>query len=126
MNTELKMALEILEKEKDISQEVMLDAIENSLITACKGHFGKDTDNFRVEIDRETYDFHVYCEKTVVEEVENDVTQISLADAKMRDSKYELGDVVREEVKSKEFGRITTQNARNVILQKIRDRKSVV
>ena len=52
MNTELKMALDILEKEKDISKEVMLDAIENSLITACKGHFGKDTDNFRVTIDR--------------------------------------------------------------------------
>lgn len=91
MNTELKMALDILEKEKDISKEVMLDAIENSLITACKGHFGKDTDNFRVTIDRETFDFHVYVEKTVVEEPENDVTEISLAAAKLIDSKYELG-----------------------------------
>ncbi len=121
MNSELKMALETLEKEKDISKEVMLEAIENSLITACKGHFGKDTDNFRVEIDRETYDFHVYVDKIVVEQVENDVTEISLADAKLKDSKYELGDTVSEEVKSKEFGRITTQNARNVILQKIRE-----
>ncbi len=121
MNSELKMALEILEKEKDISKEVMLEAIENSLITACKGHFGKDTDNFRVEIDRETYDFHVYVDKIVVEQPENDVTEISLADAKLKNSKYELGDTVSEEVKSKEFGRITTQNARNVILQKIRE-----
>ena len=121
MNSELKMALETLEKEKDISKEVMLEAIENSLITACKGHFGKDTDNFRVEIDRETYDFHVYVDKIVVEQVENDVTEISLADAKLKNSKYELGDTVSEEVKSKEFGRITTQNARNVILQKIRE-----
>ena len=121
MNRELKMALETLEKEKDISKEVMLEAIENSLITACKGHFGKDTDNFRVEIDRETYDFHVYVDKIVVEQVENDVTEISLADAKLKNSKYELGDTVSEEVKSKEFGRITTQNARNVILQKIRE-----
>ena len=91
------------------------------MITACKGHFGKDTDNFRVEIDRETYDFHVYVDKIVVEQVENDVTEISLADAKLKNSKYELGDTVSEEVKSKEFGRITTQNARNVILQKIRE-----
>ncbi len=120
------MALDILEKEKDISKEVMLDAIENSLITACKGHFGKDTDNFRVTIDRETFDFHVYVEKTVVEEPENDVTEISLAAAKLIDSKYELGDIVQEEVKSREFGRITTQNARNVILQKIREEERKV
>ena len=121
MNTELKMALDILEKEKDISKDVMLEAIENSLITACKGHFGKDTDNFRVTIDKETCDFHVYVEKTVVEEPENDVTEISLAAAKLLNSSYELGDIVQEEVKSREFGRITTQNARNVILQKIRE-----
>ena len=126
MNNELKMALETLEKEKDISREIMLEAIENSLITACKGHFGRDTDNFRVEIDRNTYDFHVYVDKTVVEEPDNDVTEISLAEAKMIDSKYELGDVVSEEIKSKEFGRITTQNARNVILQKIREEERKV
>lgn len=126
MNSELKMALETLEKEKDINKDVMLEAIENSLITACKAHFGKDTDNFRVEIDRETYDFHVYVDKTVVEQVENDVTEIGLADAKLINSKYELGDTVSEEVKSKEFGRITTQNARNVILQKIREEERKV
>ena len=126
MNTELKMALDILEKEKDISKDVMLEAIENSLITACKGHFGKDTDNFRVTIDKETCDFHVYVEKTVVEEPENDVTEISLAAAKLLNSSYELGDIVQEEVKSREFGRITTQNARNVILQKIREEERKV
>ena len=125
MNTELKMALETLEKEKDISKEVMLEAIENSLITACQRHFGRDTENFRVEIDRDTYDFHVYVDKTVVEQVE-DVTEISLAEAKLMDSKYELGDIVSEEIKSKEFGRITTQNARNVILQKIREEERKV
>ena len=121
MNTELKTALEILEKEKDISKDVMLDAIENSLITACQSHFGKEKENFRVEINRDTCDFHVYAEKTVVEQVEDPDTQISLAEAKLLDKKYELGDIVREEIKSKEFGRITTQNARNVILQKIRE-----
>ena len=126
MNTELKTALEILEKEKDISKDVMLDAIENSLITACQSHFGKEKENFRVEINRDTCDFHVYAEKTVVEQVEDPDTQISLAEAKLLDKKYELGDIVREEIKSKEFGRITTQNARNVILQKIREEERKV
>ena len=126
MNTELKTALEILEKEKDISKDVMLDAIENSLITACQRHFGKEKENFRVEINRDTCDFHVYAEKTVVEQVEDPDTQISLAEAKLLDKKYELGDIVREEIKSKEFGRITTQNARNVILQKIREEERKV
>ena len=126
MNTELKTALEILEKEKDISKDVMLDAIENSLITACQSHFGKEKENFRVEINRDTCDFHVYAEKTVVEQVEDPDTQISLAEAKLLDKKCELGDIVREEIKSKEFGRITTQNARNVILQKIREEERKV
>ena len=126
MNTELKTALEILEKEKDISKDVMLDAIENSLITACQSHFGKEKENFHVEINRDTCDFHVYAEKTVVEQVEDPDTQISLAEAKLLDKKYELGDIVREEIKSKEFGRITTQNARNVILQKIREEERKV
>ena len=126
MNTELKTALEILEKEKDISKDVMLDAIENSLITACQSHFGKEKENFRVEINRDTCDFHVYAEKTVVEQVEDPDTQISLAEAKLLDKKYELGDIVRVEIKSKEFGRITTQNARNVILQKIREEERKV
>ena len=126
MNTELKTALEILEKEKDISKDVMLDAIENSLITACQRHVGKEKEYFRVEINRDTCDFHVYAEKTVVEQVEDPDTQISLAEAKLLDKKYELGDIVREEIKSKEFGRITTQNARNVILQKIREEERKV
>ena len=104
----------------------MLDAIENSLITACQSHFGKEKENFRVEINRDTCDFHVYAEKTVVEQVEDPDTQISLAEAKLLDKKYELGDIVREEIKSKEFGRITTQNARNVILQKIREEERKV
>ncbi|MCD8197702.1 MAG: transcription termination factor NusA [Lachnospiraceae bacterium] len=126
MNTELKMALDLLEKEKDISREVILEAIESSLVAACKAHFGKDSagherENFRAEVDRETCDFHVYEELAVVEEVENEETEISLVDAKMIDSAYEVGDVVSREVQSKDFGRITTQNARNVILQKIRE-----
>ena len=120
MNTELLEALNILEKEKNISKDTLLEAIEQSLIQACKGHFGK-ADNIKVSINPETCDFSVRAEKEVVETVEDDVLQISLANAKMVDSKYDLGDIVNVEIKSKEFGRIATQNAKNVILQKIRE-----
>ena len=120
MNNEFFEALTILEQEKNISKETLLEAIENSLLTACKNHFGK-ADNIKVNIDPETCEFHVLAEKTVVEKVEDDVTEISLANARMIDSEYNLGDVVNVEVKSKEFGRIATQNAKNVILQKIRE-----
>lgn len=125
MNNELLEALNILEKEKDISKETLLEAIENSLLTACKNHFGK-SDNIKVDMNPETCEYHVYAEKTVVEEVEDDVTQISVGNAKMIDSKYEVGDIVNIEVKSKEFGRIATQNAKNVILQKIREEERKV
>lgn len=126
MNKELIEALNILEKEKDISKDTLLEAIENSLLTACKNHFGK-ADNVKVTINRESGDFKVIAEKTVVEEVEDEVTEISLVNAKLKDPRYELGDVVNVEIKSKEFGRIATQNAKNVILQKIREeeRKSL-
>ena len=125
MNTELLEALTILEKEKEISKEVMLDAIENSLINACKNHFGK-ADNIKVIMNRETCEYSLYAEKTVVEEVEDDVMEISLAEAKMKDSKFELGDIVQIPIESKSFGRIATQNAKSLILQKIREEERKV
>ena len=120
MNTELIESLEILEKEKNISKETLLEAIEQSLLQACKNHFGK-SDNVKVVINPDTGDFRVTADKEVVENVEDPVLQISLADAKEMDSRYEIGDIVPVEIKSKEFGRIATQNAKNVILQKIRE-----
>ncbi len=125
MNKELMEALEILEKEKNISKATMLEAIENSLITACKNHFGR-ADNIRVNIDPDTGDFSVFADKEVVEQAEEPAVQISLADARMIDPKYELGDVVQIPVESKSFGRIATQNAKNVILQKIREEERKV
>lgn len=125
MNKELMEALDMLEKEKEISKETLFDAIENSLLTACKNHFGK-ADNIKVEIDRETCDFLCYAEKEVVEEVEDDCLQISLEDAQEISHKAQLGDILHVEIKSKEFGRIATQNAKNVILQKIREEERSV
>ena len=125
MNTELLEALTILEKEKNISKEVLMEAIEQSLIQACKNHFGK-ADNVHVTIDHETCEFSVYADKTVVEVVEDPVMEISLSNAKMMDSKYELGDIVQVPIQSKQFGRIATQNAKNVILQKIHEEERKV
>ncbi len=125
MNTELLEALTILEKEKDISKETLLDAIENSLLNACKNHFGK-ADNVRVIMDRQTCDYRLYAEKEVVEDVEDPIEQISLEDARNMDGKYELGDIVQIPIESKSFGRIATQNAKNLILQKIREEERKV
>lgn len=125
MNTELLEALNILEEEKDISKETLLDAIENSLLNACKNHFGK-ADNIKLIMDRTTCDYQLFAEKTVVEEVEDKLEQISLEDAKEIDSQYELGDIVQIPIESKSFGRIATQNAKNLILQKIREEERKV
>lgn len=123
MNKELMEALDILEKEKEISKETLFESIENSLYTACEKHFGR-ADNIKVEIDRETCDFLCYAEKEVVEtadDVEDDLLQISLEDAQKIKATAKVGDIVHVEIKSKEFGRIATQNAKSVILQKIRE-----
>ena len=128
MNKELVEALNALEKEKEISKETLFEAIENSLITACKNHFGK-ADNVKVEINRETGDFLCYAEKEVVataEEVEDDLLQIHIDDAVKVSKKAKVGDILKVEIKSKEFGRIATQNAKNVILQKIREEERSV
>ncbi len=120
MNRELMEALNALEKEKDISKDTLIEAIENSLLTACKSHFGK-ADNVKVTINKETGDYKVYAEKTVVEEVTDPCTELNEAQAKLISAKYGIGDTVNVEIKSKEFGRISAQIAKNVILQKIRE-----
>lgn len=128
MNKELMEALDILEKEKEISKETLFEAIENSLLTACKNHFGK-ADNITVQIDRDTCDFLVYATKEIVaapEDVEDSVTQICIDDAIKIYKDAIIGDTVNVEIKSKEFGRIATQNAKNVILQKIREEERSV
>ena len=125
MNTELLEALNILEKEKEISKETLLDAIENSLLNACKNHFGK-ADNIKVIMDHDTCDYQLFAEKTVVETVEDPLEQISLDEASLLDGHYDLGDIVRVPIESNSFGRIATQNAKNLILQKIREEERKV
>ena len=123
MSKELMDALDLLEREKNISRDSLFDAIENSLLTACKNNFGK-ADNIKVEVDREKCEFKCYATKTVVEteeDVMDPAIEISLDDAKKIKKKVEVDDEIDVPVNSKEFGRIATQNAKNVILQKIRE-----
>lgn len=120
MNTELKEALELLGKERNIPQEALFEAIENSLLTACKNSFGT-SDNCKVTIDKDTFDYTIIQEKEVVEEVFDPAIEISLPDARKIDAKAELGDFVQEKIDSQKFGRIATQNAKGVIVQKIRE-----
>lgn len=123
--TELIEALNQIEKEKDISKDILLEALENSLVAACKNNFGR-ADNIKVNIDRATGEVNVYAMKEVVEEVTDPVMQISLAQAKMKDGKKEVGDIVAVEVTPKNFGRIAAQKAKQVVVQKIREEERKV
>ncbi len=125
MNKELSEALDLLEKEKGISKQSLIEAIELSLQTACKNHFGS-SDNIRVSVDPDTCDYSVIADKTVVEEVLDKNTEITLADARMIDPGYTLGSIVPVKVDSKTFGRIATQNAKGVIVQRIREEERKV
>lgn len=124
-NPELIEALNAIEKEKDISKEILLEAIENSLVAACKNEYGK-ADNIRVSLDRETGEFHVYQDKTVVEEVEDAMLQISLTEAEVKYPGKAVGDTVSLEVTPKNFGRIAAQKAKQVVVQKIREEERKV
>ncbi len=120
-NNELILALDAIEKEKNISKEVMLETIEASLLTACKDEF-KQVENIKISFDPITSSFKVFEEKTVVDEVEDDNLQITKEQARLRfNNPYEVGDVVSIEVTPKDFGRKAAQKAKQVIVQKIRE-----
>lgn len=125
MNSELMQALDQIEKEKNISKEILIEAMENSLVAACKNHFGK-ADNIRVNINRETGEVSVYAEKEIVEEVEDPVLQISAVEAKEKFPLNQTGDIVHVVVTPKNFGRIAAQKAKQVVVQKIREEERKV
>lgn len=134
MNKELILAIEALEKENGIDKEIMFDAIEKSLMDEYKAEFDK-ADNGRVVLDRRTGDFHIYSDRTVVEEVEVPEfldtkkgkyvsgTEIALADARKIKPACQLGDVITIEVRSEEFSRKAAKNAKNTIVQTIREQE---
>ena len=127
-SSEFILAIEELAKEKEIDKETLFEAIESSLVMACKREFEgegadskKSIENVRVDMNRQTGEFHVYMEKTVVAEVTEDSQEISEADAAEQFPGSKLGDVVSIEVTPKNFGRIATQKAKQVVVQKIRE-----
>ncbi len=127
-NKELIEALDQIEKEKDISKEVMLEAIENSLLAACKNEFNGQVENIRVNINRENGAVAVYAEKTIVEEVVDDSREITLEEAKAKHprKKLAIGDVINIEVTPKDFQRISAQKAKQTVVQKIREEERKV
>ena len=113
-------ALNLIEKEKGIDKEIIFEAIEASLISACKKNFGAGQ-NIKVTIDRETGAVACYAEKTVVEEVTDSLNEMTLDEARVLNQNYQLGDVVDLEVTPKDFGRISAQTAKQVVVQKFRE-----
>ena len=120
MNTDFLEALKDLEKEKGITVDVLLEAIEAALLSAYKRNFGS-LQNARVHIDRETGDFKVFTQQIVKELVEDQRQEITLEEAQKIDVKYELGDIVETEVTPRNFGRIAAQTAKQVVVQRIRE-----
>lgn len=126
--TELIEALNAIEKEKQISKDIILEAIENSLLAACKNQFGK-SENIRVNIDRETGEVKVFADYEVVEDdmIEDDALQIGITEAKLRfRDDVEVGEKVSTEITPKNFGRIAAQKAKQVVVQKIREEERKV
>ena len=120
MKAEFIEALEEIEKEKGISKEIIFEALEAALISGYKKNFGS-SQNVEVIVDKETGEVQVYAKKEVVEEVDSDVLEIDLDEAKKMDVNYEIGDTVRVEITPRNFGRIAAQTAKQVVMQKIKE-----
>ncbi len=121
MNSEFILALEEIEREKNIKKEVLLETIENALISAYKKNYETNQDNVFVSIDNETGVVRVFAKKTVVEEVTDPQTEISLEEAHKISKQYDIGSEVEIEATPKTFGRIAAQTAKQMVTQKIRE-----
>ena len=119
-NKELILALEELEKEKGIKKEYVLESIETALVTAYKRNFDA-LENVKVDIDHKTGATHIYSVKEIVENANDEVTEISLEDAHKINKNLQYGDTVDIEIVPKDFGRIAAQTAKQVIVQKLRE-----
>lgn len=125
MNSELFNALDLLQKEKGISKEYMLEKLEAALAGAFKKEYGGAT-NVRVVLNPEKKDMKVYQQRAVVEEVTDEQTEISLADAKAISRRHKLGGVVETEVKTDRFSRLAAQAGKQVIIQAIREAERTI
>lgn len=119
-NAELISALNVISKQRGISVDILADAIESALVSAYKKNYNVNC-NVRANLDRETGAIEIWASKTVVEQVENPFTDISIEKAKQINPLYEIGDVLEEEADTKNFGRIAAQTAKQVVMQRIRE-----
>lgn len=120
MNKDFIESIALLEREKGISREILIEAIESALVSAYKKNYGT-SQNVRVDIDREEGDINVYMKKDIVEDVTDDMIEMSLEEAHEIDPRYELGDAIEFQVTPKDFGRIAAQTAKQVVVQRIRE-----
>ena len=120
-STELIEAMNELSKENGIEKEYLLEAIQTALVTAYKRNYDCEEENVKITMDKETGEIHIYLQKQVEEEVENEKTQISLEEARKIDPNYKVGDIIEKELVPRNFGRIAAGTAKQVIVQKIRE-----
>lgn len=120
MNKEFIIALEELEKTKNVDKRIILEALEKALVKSYQKNYDNN-ENVDVSIDDETGEIEVYSLKNVVEEVNEPIAEISKTKAKEIDPKLDLGDICRVKIAPKNFGRVAAQTARNIVIQKIRD-----
>ena len=120
MNLEFLEALDDLEREKHMSKDMLIEAIESALVSAYKKNYGT-SQNVRVDIDRQTGDINVFMRRDIVEVVEDPFSQASLEEAQEIDPEYEIGDVIEYMVTPRDFGRIAAQTAKQVVIQRIRE-----
>ena len=120
MNADFISAIQELGKEKGIEPELLYQAVEDALVAAYKKN-SNTNQNVRVDMNKETGEIHVYAQRTVVEGVPVDETEMTVQEAQAIDPRYLAGDIVETEVTPKNFGRIAAQNAKQVVVQRIRE-----
>ena len=120
MSKELVQAMDMLEEEKGISREIIKDALETALELAYKKNYGQ-AQNVEVQFDLESGTIKVFSIKEVVETNYDSTLEVSLKEAREINRAYEIGDKIKFEVTPKDFGRIATQTAKHVVMQRIRE-----
>lgn len=122
MNEEFIEALKEIVKEKGISEDLLFVTIEDALVAAYKKNYVTNgTQSVKVTMNRDNGEIHVYSQKKVVENLENEIEEISINDAKEINPKYQIDDIVDMEVTPKKFGRVAAQAAKQVVIQRIKE-----
>ena len=125
MNTEFMQALKDLQREKRISSDSIIDALEKALAKSYEKNYN-DHQNVKINIDPETGKLDIFAEKLIVDSVEDPIIEISLNDARKINANYQIGETVLQSVTPHDFGRIAAQTARNIVLQKIKDAERAI